>query len=131
MAKSLQARARGCRCAVPCPTFKCISSHHQGSRATPWCRGCDDGEELKALVGSRYAHIVRNRLDLGWCDDCWVKRMRGYVRKRVRDFKRVRQHTMVRWVREGGVERPVRTIKEYAELIWLRGTWLPDRRKIG
>lgn len=32
-------RLRDCQCLIPRLGFKCISSHHRGSRATPWCSG--------------------------------------------------------------------------------------------
>lgn len=106
-----------CFHAIPCLTFKCISSLHRGSRNTPWCRGGDDAPELFDLLGSTAA---RER-DVGWCDDCWAARMRGFIRKRVRDRLRWRGCT-----RLSGAA----SISEYKEMLWSRGTWLPPKRKI-
>jgi hypothetical protein len=60
-------RGRGCRCKVPCQgRFTCMSSHHRGSRSTPYCCGCVDEEE--SVTGVKV------------CDDCWCKRERNRER---------------------------------------------------
>lgn len=32
-------RMADCKCKVPCPSFRCRSTHHVGPTATPWCEG--------------------------------------------------------------------------------------------
>lgn len=114
----------GCRHPVPCLGFRCLSSHHRGSRIMPWCRGCDDVEELKHLLGpaeyERRAFL--NEADIGWCDECWLKTMRSFVNKRVRDLRRWGKHTSLS--RAG-----IHSIKQYREMLWQRGTWLPEDPK--
>lgn len=64
-------RGRGCRCKMPCQDrFTCTSSHHRGSRSTPYCCGCADDEELATGVEV--------------CDECWAKRERNRERTRRR-----------------------------------------------
>jgi hypothetical protein len=114
----------GCKHPVPCLGFKCLSSHHRGSRITPWCRGCDDIEELKHLLGEaeykRRAFL--NEADIGWCDSCWLRTMRNFVEKRVRDLRRWSKHTRLS---AAGVS----SVKDYREMLWARGTWVPEDPK--
>lgn len=68
-------RLRGCRCAVPCLAFTCVSSHHRGARATPWCRGGDDELPPREPGDDR---------DVGRCDECdlkWQKNQRAAKRR--------------------------------------------------
>ena len=126
-------RARGCRHEVPCLTFICISSHHRGSRRTPWCRGCDDCDEMQHLIGeTEYEDMGRGYTpDRGWCDVCWSKTLRGYIRKRVRDFKRWKRHLRPPMIPVSpSVQRPVQSLTEYRNYLWSRNTWLPEA-KIG
>lgn len=54
-----------CRCPVPCAgRFDCMSAHHVGRRATPWCCGCGDA--------------LQDEVDL--CDECWCKQREIDVR---------------------------------------------------
>lgn len=64
-------RGRGCKCPTPCQgRFTCMSSHHRGSRSTPYCRGCADEEE--------------ERTGVEVCDDCWCRRERNREKARAR-----------------------------------------------
>ena len=61
-------RLHGCRCAVPCLAFTCISSHHRGTRATPWCRGGSDDDLPPQEPG--------DKRDVGRCDECDLRKRR-------------------------------------------------------
>jgi hypothetical protein len=81
-------RGVGCRHSVPCLTFKCISSHHRGSRATGACFGGDDTAELVHLLGPLEYKIRTAHEDIGWCDRCWCLTLDGHINKLVRDWSR-------------------------------------------
>lgn len=62
-------RLRDCRCEVPCLGFTCISSHHRGPRAAPWCCGGED-DDLPPQEPD-------DERDAGRCAACWVQRERN------------------------------------------------------
>lgn len=76
-------RGRGCRCKLPCQAyFLCMSSHHRGSRATPFCCGCADDEEIETGTET--------------CDICWSIRERN---RKKQDKDRSREALVVQVVR--------------------------------
>lgn len=52
-------RLKGCRCVVPCKSFRCRSRHHDGDRASPWCVGGSEEGFMESCASCWYVEMKR------------------------------------------------------------------------